>query len=82
MRHRWLAPLALSVCGSVASAQAVNVTWKCAPPDPMNAIPVGDAAGHAFSIDQVKCTATKGSIGGAHSILLLHECTGAITVPK
>jgi hypothetical protein len=52
------------MAGSVAGAQAVNVSWKCVPQGTPTALQVGDAAGHAFVLDQMKCTALKGSIGG------------------
>jgi hypothetical protein len=41
-----------------------DTQWKCAVPTPVHALPVGDAAGHAYVIQQVKCTAAKGEIGG------------------
>ena len=59
-----LLALALCVAGSVASAQAVNVTWKCTVQGTPTAVPVGDAAGHAYMLDQQHCTAVSGSIGG------------------
>ena len=42
----------------------VDVQWKCAAPNPVHALPVGDKADHAYVIQQVKCTAAKGEIGG------------------
>jgi hypothetical protein len=57
--------LALCMAGSVAGAQAVSVTWKCVPLGKPAMLEVGDVPGHAFVIDQGKCTASKGSsIGG------------------
>jgi hypothetical protein len=56
--------LALCTASSVASAQAVNVTWHCVPQGTPTALQVGDAAGHAYVLDQVKCTALKGSVLG------------------
>ena len=64
MRRIPLFALALCVAGSVAGAQAVNVTWKCTPQGAPTALQVGDAAGHAYVLDQQNCTALKGSIGG------------------
>ena len=54
------------LCASFALAQGkVASEWKC----PKSAMPphsleVGDQPNHAYSIDQIKCTATKGEIGG------------------
>jgi hypothetical protein len=65
MRHIPLVAVALCMAGSVAGAQAVSVTWKCAPQGAPTALAVGDAAGHMFVLDQQKCAASKGSaIGG------------------
>ena len=64
MRRTPLLAVALCMAGSLASAQAVNVTWKCVAQGTPAAMPVGDAAGHAYMIDQQHCTAIKGSIGG------------------
>ena len=64
MRRIPLFALALCMAGSVVGAQAVNVTWKCAPQGTPTALQVGDAAGHAYVLDQINCTALKGSIGG------------------
>jgi hypothetical protein len=61
MRHTPLFALALCMAGSVAGAQAVNVTWHCAPLGKPTAVEVGDAAGHAFVLEQGKCTALKSS---------------------
>jgi hypothetical protein len=52
------------MAGSVAGAQAVNVSWKCALQGTPTALAVGDAPGHAFVLEQQKCTALKGSLGG------------------
>jgi hypothetical protein len=43
---------------------ALNTSWKCSTVEPVNAVPVAGQAGHAYSIYQVKCTATKGQIAG------------------
>lgn len=63
MRRSPLLSLALCMAASVASAQAVNVTWKCVPQGTPTALQVGDVPGHAYVLDQVHCTALKGSIG-------------------
>ena len=47
-----------------AGSMAVNVSWKCAAPNPTHSLPVPDKANHGYGIDSVKCTATSGEIGG------------------
>ena len=42
----------------------ISSAWTCAKPSSMQSIPVGDKADHAYAIQQFKCTATKGEIGG------------------
>lgn len=49
---------------AAASSGNVGVTWKCAAPNPANAIPVTDAPGHAYVVEQVACTAARGEIAG------------------
>lgn len=49
---------ATSTSGKLASA------WTCAAPNPMHALPVGDAPDHVYVVEQAKCTATKGEVGG------------------
>ena len=61
MRRIPLVALALCMAGSVAGAQAVNVTWKCAPLGKPAMLEVGDVPGHMFMIDQAKCTVVKSS---------------------
>ena len=39
-------------------------SWKCSAPNPVHALPVGDAANHMYVIEQFKCTATSGEIAG------------------
>jgi hypothetical protein len=39
-------------------------SWTCAAPNPMHAVPVGDAPDHVYVVEQAKCTATKGEVGG------------------
>jgi hypothetical protein len=41
-----------------------NVQWKCDKPAVQHTINVGDKPGHAYAIDQINCTATKGEIAG------------------
>ena len=64
MRHTPLLALALCMVGSVAGAQNVKVTWHCTPLGKPTALPVGDAANHAFVLEQVKCTTQNGTIAG------------------
>jgi hypothetical protein len=47
-----------------AGAAKLDTQWKCGAPSPMHALPVGDTADHAYVVQQVKCTATKGEIAG------------------
>lgn len=59
----------LSLVLVVAQAQtpaAIKVasSWKCAPANPVHALPAGDAADHIYMVQQGKCTATKGEIAG------------------
>jgi hypothetical protein len=42
-----------------------SVTWKCDKPAKQYSIDVGDKPGHAYAIDQITCTPTKGDIDGA-----------------
>ena len=53
---------------AAAAGGKIASSWKCAPPNPSNAIPVGDEPGHAYMIDQSKCTATKGEIEGLKEV--------------
>lgn len=38
--------------------------WACGKPAMANSIEVGDQPNRAYAIDQIKCTSTKGKIGG------------------
>jgi hypothetical protein len=52
---------------TVALAQnggKVSNGWLCSKPDQMNSIDVGDQPGHAYAIEQIKCTSTKGEYAG------------------
>lgn len=65
----WSAAVGVLVSAAFLQAQAaapgkIDTQWVCAVPNPMNAIPVGDAPDHAFVVQQSKCTATKGEVGG------------------
>ena len=55
----------LFLAPSVALAQGkTNVQWKCDKPSDQHSLPVGDKPGHAYSIEQISCTAIKGEIAG------------------
>ena len=50
---------------TVALAQGKTATgWTCGKAAMMHSIEIGDQPNHAYSIDQIKCTATKGEIAG------------------
>ena len=62
-----LAGTCLAVSTTLAQTPASGKTatsWKCVAPTPVHALPVGDAPNHMYVVEQVKCTATKGEIGG------------------
>lgn len=68
---RKVVSIAVALCAIVAFTYAqtpapakVASSWKCAPPSPANALPVGDAPDHVYVLQQGKCTATKGEIAG------------------
>ncbi len=53
------------LCATGALAQGkVDNGWACGKPAMVNSIDVGDQPNHAYSIDQIKCTSTKGEIAG------------------
>ena len=53
------------LCATVALAQGkVSNGWTCGKPAVMHSIDVGDQPNHAYVIDQIKCTSTKGEIEG------------------
>lgn len=55
----------MCLCASLAQAQGkIANGWACAKPAVVHSIEVGDQPGHAYSIDQSKCTSTKGEIAG------------------
>ena len=47
------------VAASAGAQTKITGTIQCAKPDPQNAIPVGDRAGHALVVMKFKCTWTK-----------------------
>ena len=56
--------IAQSQAAAVAQSGKTASGWKCAAPSPAHAVPVGDAPNHMYVVQQTKCTATKGEIGG------------------
>ena len=53
------------LCATVVLAQGkVENGWACGKPAMTNSIEVGDQPNHAYAIDQIKCTSTKGEIAG------------------
>lgn len=55
----------LCLCASLALAQGkVANGWACPKPAVAHSIEVGDQSGHAYAIDQITCTSTKGEIAG------------------
>jgi hypothetical protein len=42
----------------------VEIQWKCNKTSNQPSIEVGDKPGHAYAVDQINCTATKGEIEG------------------
>jgi hypothetical protein len=62
-----LAATCLAVSTPLAQTPASGKTassWKCAAPNPVHALPVGDEPNHMYVVEQVQCTATKGEIAG------------------
>jgi hypothetical protein len=51
-------------CAGLAQVKS-TVLWKCDKPAKQHSIDVGDKPGHAYVIDQINCTPTKGDIDGA-----------------
>ncbi len=55
----------MCLCASPGLAQGkVANGWACGKPAMAHSIEVGDQPNHAYSIDQIKCTSTKGEIAG------------------
>jgi hypothetical protein len=54
------------LCAAVSAAQSGKVDngWSCGKPADAHSIEVGDQPGHTYSIDQIKCTSTKGEFAG------------------
>lgn len=59
------AVLLLTIPGVLAQGKtALTTSWNCKTVEPVHTIPVPGEADHAYSVYQVKCTATKGEIAG------------------
>ena len=57
-------PIVLAQTATSGSSGMVNASWHCTAPSPAYNIPVPDKANHAYGIEQITCTATKGEIAG------------------
>ena len=74
MRRFLLPALCLTVPTVVVQAQSpLKAVWSCSVVEPVAAVPVAGQADHAYSVYQVKCTATSGEIAG------VREKTGTAT---
>ena len=74
MRRLWLPVLGLTIPLAGAQAQtALKAAWKCSVVEPAASVPVTGQADHAYSVYQVKCTASSGEIMG------VNERTGTAT---
>jgi len=63
MRKPVLVAVLVGLCATVALAQGkVANGWACGKPAIANSIEI--EPNHAYAIDQIKCTSTKGEIGG------------------
>src|SRR6266571_4549167 len=65
MRRLLLVVGLVCVCASLSVAQGKTSNgWTCPKPADAHSIEIGDKPGHAYSIDQITCTSTKGEIAG------------------
>ena len=68
MRGLLLVVAVVCLCASLAVAQGktgkTSNGWTCPKPADAHSIEIGDKPDHAFSIDQITCTSTKGEIAG------------------
>src|SRR5437867_2203772 len=65
MRRLLLVVGVVCSCACVAVAQGkIANGWTCPKPSDAHSIEVGDKPGHAYSIDKITCTSTKGEIAG------------------
>jgi hypothetical protein len=65
MRKSMLLFSVVCLAATVAFGQGkISSGWNCAKPSTAQNIDVGDQPGHAYGVNQFKCTATKGEIAG------------------
>ena len=67
MRKCVLMVVAVLAVASVSFAQSsgkISTVWKCAAPNPVHALPVGDVPDHIYAVEQGKCAAVSGEIAG------------------
>jgi hypothetical protein len=68
MRKLLLLVGVVCVCASLALAEGKTGKtangWACPKPADAHSIEIGDKPGHAYSIDQITCSSTKGEIAG------------------
>jgi hypothetical protein len=78
MRRVLMIVAACVLSGAIAQAQTPTAkvaksgttanSWKCSPASPSHVVPVGDADNHAYVVQQMKCTATKGEVAGVKEV--------------
>jgi hypothetical protein len=54
----------VSLTGAQGNTGKTANGWTCPKPSDAHSIEVGDKPGHAYTIDQITCTSTKGEIAG------------------
>ncbi len=59
--------------GVAQGAKTLKGSWKCSVVEPVSSVPVTGQADHAYSVYQVKCTASSGQVAG------VKEQTGTAT---
>ena len=65
MKKQFLVLCSVCLLSSAALAQVkVDNQWKCGKATVQHSIDVGDKPGHAYAVDQISCTSTKGEIEG------------------
>ena len=60
----WVGFLVCLSAGVALAQNKINNGWACGKPAMAQSIQIGDQPNHAYAIDQIKCTSTKGEIGG------------------
>ncbi|MBZ5570097.1 MAG: hypothetical protein LAN64_19935 [Acidobacteriia bacterium] len=65
MKKLWLVLCVVCLLSSAGLAQVkLDNQWKCDKPSNQHSINVGDKPGHAYSVEQINCTSTKGEFDG------------------